>query len=1402
MDFEESALCMRLCRCLPGEVVDIAEANTPTAGSSHGARIILGSIIQASWLPSRPDTLGLLYSSGVFRLWNVVEDKRADYALYFPVQGLSEGENVVDRRIPAIITRFSSMTTNSMLFQDFGKSICRLVFSLQRDRKVHIVDLPEGAFEAARQEEAPDGLRFARGFPVYDCNPAVDGEVTVIQCWQACSLPSPVWICALGCSTGSLHVWSLGSSLNPTHTQSAAGMGGVRASPRMARIASFTPAAAVEERQAGMAMSTLPSMSSSTSCAHKGAIRAITPLPLSHVLHGRGSVTQADNTWATAGDDGRVRLWHMHRSEPSSPASSATAAGPVFLSVSCVGELPTDGVPVQALTAAPWPWTWGTRGGGGAEVVAQAEALGHSVFLCTGSREGVVCVWEVVLHHATVDLTQEGPTGGAGAAQALYGPCVRLVTMSAARPCEPITSMALASPLSPPHTTPAAEGQPGVPWRVAGVSASAYSLVVGATDGSLAHYLLAGAVSVGSDSPVSPGGSPPVHLHQHALIPAAPASTAGTTATSPEEQGVEGQLLSALAQATGDLQRVSGDEATAAAEAHLLTGSTIGRRVVGALTASALARYSRTPVAIVFNRADEASAGDSMVHGALAACTAGGEVQLWSRQCLPGDEMAVEEAARQAEENKRREEAEAKAKAEELEALRRAAEHPLARPSRGASPPSSPRSPSPMDTQLVHEPEPEPRAPQGEGLPRAATPPPLPRVLSGTVSSMARLQAVGATLAALRDARERDALGSRGSGASAGGRGRSISRSKSPARAFLRTAAGDAVRSMYGTLGRSPSSSSSGKARSGMTPVDRARARVLSAVERATSPAPARTATAPAIAPLADRQEGMQGSGSRGSDTAARRLSSSSGISWSALKPGVHGVGALGDSAHARGGGGGGTVEDGPGAGDGATGTVTATGTTGTEDVGRDPGALDDSTATGSRGGSRTGGGSRPGRSGRSATAQQEQGRGGGGAVLVDMTGQLMQGEEDVSDSDGGEEEGPAAGRSMSPSSPSARRTALRDQRLHRRTAGPFLHARFRSPARLSAALEREAITRIRSTTLLAKEAEGAAGAAISEHPDATLMYRRAVPPPGGEPGTGPGQASHLVAPTLGSTASIAMAIARLQAQTFDEEACLAEVLGERGIQDKAVRDMCVQRVRARAQQASEPGQGQGAGAHARRRVPHPSTVLTIPAHAPLYSQALLPPPWPHHAEERRRSRSRSKSLQPQAAIAAAETEEAVLKRAEAGMSAVHVEDAHCPVPRGGSPGAPRDFTLLTPRVTLPRTRPGESVTAADMLGWRHGLRGGMAGAPLQAVAAASSESKRRGVSRERGDRGTEVQAQGTRGAQDTVATLASTQAWRSTGAGASALDFFLFHQGRVSGGAILQVSLPTRQHQDGHRQE
>jgi hypothetical protein len=85
----------------------------------------------------------------------------------------------------------------------------------------------------------------------------------------------------------------------------------------------------------------------------------------------------------------------------------------------------------------------------------------------------------------------------------------------------------------------------------------------------------------------------------------------------------------------------------------------------------------------------------------------------------------------------------------------------------------------------------------------------------------------------------------------------------------------------------------------------------------------------------------------------------------------------------------------------------------------------------------------------------------------------------------------------------------------------------------------------VRAATLLAKEEAGAPDAAVDDHPDAADAFARLA--------AGAGGGGHLVAPALGSSAALALEIARLEAEEFDEDAAISEILAARRVADAVV---------------------------------------------------------------------------------------------------------------------------------------------------------------------------------------------------------------------------------------------------------
>ena len=107
----------------------------------------------------------------------------------------------------------------------------------------------------------------------------------------------------------------------------------------------------------------------------------------------------------------------------------------------------------------------------------------------------------------------------------------------------------------------------------------------------------------------------------------------------------------------------------------------------------------------------------------------------------------------------------------------------------------------------------------------------------------------------------------------------------------------------------------------------------------------------------------------------------------------------------------------------------------------------------------------------------------------------------------------------------------------------PFLARRFRSPARVASAVARDAALTARASALAAKENTGSPDWAVDESPDAADAWARER-----------AGASARLAPTLASTAALALEVRRLEATEFDVSAAVARALVRRGVTDACVK--------------------------------------------------------------------------------------------------------------------------------------------------------------------------------------------------------------------------------------------------------
>jgi len=205
--------------------------------------------------------------------------------------------------------------------------------------------------------------------------------------------------------------------------------------------------------------------------------------------------------------------------------------------------------------------------------------------------------------------------------------------------------------------------------------------------------------------------------------------------------------------------------------------------------------------------------------------------------------------------------------------------------------------------------------------------------------------------------------------------------------------------------------------------------------------------------------------------------------------------------------------------------------------------------------------------------------------------------------------------------SPPPPRSSLLERLSKKTPPSPFPSHRHRSPARLASATARSAALNSRAAAALCKELMGDPDWAVDDHPDALSSWNRVF---GGE-GLGAGAGSHLVAPSLSSSANIALEIRRLEAETFNEEEALRDILERRACSDKVVEKTLLARAAQRKIAVGAGGNEESSGASSLSTT-H-ATLSTAPR-ASLYETSALPPPTLEYPLDRARSSSRSKSLE------------------------------------------------------------------------------------------------------------------------------------------------------------------------------
>lgn len=316
---------LRLCECRAQEVQDAAQG-------ARGALLhssLLGTALCCRWDPTHPRRVGVLYSSGVLRLWDVAVDAYRDFSLYLPAQGLpvptaSESSDFTDRSISSLMIADRRAATTMTHF-DFlplvgpsGSSaydaqglpstvvLPRIVFGLKRSNAVYFSELPHQAGE--------DSDHYLSGSRVYELPSRLPATVSALALWRCGAFPMPMAALAVGCEDGHVGVWLISQAFNP---ETAVSMRSKRdASPAFLRGAAdpFTSIVAA----AGASSS---SSSSSSSCS-AGAAAPFVGLTVQRV--GEPAV---NSSWTAKAHAGRVRqLVPLHLKRSCEFAEDADAA--------------------------------------------------------------------------------------------------------------------------------------------------------------------------------------------------------------------------------------------------------------------------------------------------------------------------------------------------------------------------------------------------------------------------------------------------------------------------------------------------------------------------------------------------------------------------------------------------------------------------------------------------------------------------------------------------------------------------------------------------------------------------------------------------------------------------------------------------------------------------------------------------------------------------------------------------------------------------------------------------------------------------------------------------------------------------------------------------------------------
>jgi hypothetical protein len=1329
----------RLCETLPSEFINLrSERGQFDVGNEKSGSISLGFVVEAKWCPPLKHVLGILYSSGVVRLWNVQNNEKRDFALYMRSASTTsinsrdnddEEEDESDmpslsseghrRALAAHITHFDFLPFTSRRklegSERLGYSgdfieVPSIVFSTARSASLlMIAEVPFNFLPPT--ESAPSvsplsnrsaelaNTRFINGGLAYTCLARSDADVTCIRSWLVADSRSrgknnshaatsahtsssgsnddhnrlDLVCVVVGCSNGALHIWAAGRSLNPEIP--VAGRNPV-ASPRIVKVRSFTGGAATSSvdtleqvqdanEHSVISSATYPlsvSVAKIGDLAHSSRIRAISSIPVKYPdvqsTSAHPTFNDSNNIFSTSSDDGTVKLWALTRTSNSSGTDSSS----VSLSVEQLSVLPTDGVPVTALSGAAWPWYYGS----GQDFHATLVPNSSRALLATGSREGCIAVYEIVIPNHIRNLSepsdihdedeeeeeevnrannsnfsrQQTHNRRPGLSSSLVSrPSCRLTALAGppVRALEPICDISISPPLIQSNSS----------------SKNQYALAAASADGLLSIYDVIGSATIPrlirsgepvSDADLSSGSIPAMSLFLRSAVSSSDskensssssfminASTATTAYDAVLKMGPEGEELRKLASIEAESEaenaiREQGGEDALLLRSRLFADVSATKRVVTALSSHALDSLSHAFLTCSFNDAarssssllspsidnndlDNANGLLTISEGALMACTGGGDLLVWSRNDLPTDEkssspshntnMSRNDFVSNSSTNTKNNNHQGGVKPDDDDDTLRNLDYE-------------------DNNDLVNEP-PEPRAPlsRAPAMPTVETSfkddtnkssihdvsttsmnrssPPLsfsssqavPRVLTQTIASRARLSEVAQTLRAVREQHKST----------------TISRAaKSPARSLLKIAAKDAVKSVYSLNTGKHLYSTNLDQRSGSR--ERLRGVSKSPVERAHRRLSRSLGVNIGVAAVIDNMsreeggssvfdnsydDGRSSSRSRSNSRSTSRLKTSPSIREPSIPTLSERQAAAAAAAAAAGSSG---VNDSTSGGHNSTSASSSH-------------IIDGSFMSwaGLKGLSLNNGeGGRVVRLGGRAVPLDATVTVAASSATVTANNTFLMGDDQNTFNDVDED-----GDTVPPRPRSATNLPLSPSVLHSRlsteahkNASRYIAPVFRSPARVSASLQRAARIEERAEALDSMSLALAAAAAaagkgangvpplpvVDDHADNAASLGR----------------TNVVAPVLGSSAAMAFEIARLEQAQFDEEGAVREALNRRRITDTVVVRTLVERARIRSlgvdlpRVANEPAPLPG------ERL---SDAIDLPVNAQLYSDAI-----------------------------------------------------------------------------------------------------------------------------------------------------------------------------------------------------